>query len=217
MSDAREQLDHMVRTQIENRGIYDGGVLKAFRRIDRARFVPADQQRSAYGDFPLAIGLGQTISQPYIVALMTQSLALEGPERVLEIGTGSGYQTAVLAELAAEVYTVEVHETLQARARQVLESLGYTNVHYRAGDGRAGWPEEAPFDRILCAAAAEEVPRTWVEQLADGGIIVTPVGGMGSQILVSITKRGEALERREFCPCRFVPLVGGTGEGDDDG
>jgi len=217
MSEAHEQLDHMVRTQLESRGIRDGRVLRAFRSLDRGRFVPAGEQRSAYGDFPLAIGLGQTISQPYIVALMTQSLALEGPERVLEIGTGSGYQTAVLAELAAEVYTVEVHETLLAKARQVLESLGYTNVRYRTGDGRAGWPEAGPFDRILCAAAAEEVPRAWIEQLADGGILVTPVGGWGSQILVELSKRGEDLARREFCPCRFVPLVGPDSKGEADG
>ena len=208
MSDAREQLDHMVRTQMENRGIRDPRVLKTFRSVDRARFVPAGDQRSAYGDFPLAIGLGQTISQPYIVALMTQSLALEGPERVLEIGTGSGYQTAVLAELAAEVYTVEVRNSLQVKARGVLDALGYANVHYRAGDGRAGWPQQAPFDRVLCAAAAEQIPGAWADQLADGGTIVTPVGGPGSQILVTITKRGKNLERREFCPCRFVPLVG---------
>ena len=217
MSDVHEQLDHMVRTQLESRGIRDRHVLRVFRSLDRGHFVPAGEQRSAYGDFPLAIGLGQTISQPYIVALMTQSLALDGPERVLEIGTGSGYQTAILAELAAEVYTVEVHETLLAKARQVLESLGYTNVHYRAGDGRAGWPEAGPFDRILCAAAAEEVPRAWIEQLADGGILVTPVGGWGSQILVELSKRGEDLERREFCPCRFVPLVGSDSEGETDG
>jgi len=217
MSEAREQLEHMVRTQLANRDIRDPRVLKVFRSIDRGRFVPTDQQRSAYGDFPLAIGLGQTISQPYIVALMTQSLALDGPERVLEIGTGSGYQTAVLAELAAEVYTVEVREPLQARARQVLESLGYTNVHYRAGDGRGGWPEAAPFDRILCAAAAEEIPQRWIEQLADGGIIVTPVGRWGSQILVELRKRGGDLSRREFCPCRFVPLVGPDAKGETDG
>ncbi len=209
MSDTREQLDHMVRTQLESRSIRGPRVLEAFRRIDRARFVPADEQRSAYGDFPLAIGLGQTISQPYIVALMTQTLALEGPERVLEVGTGSGYQTAVLAELAADVYTIEVRESLQTKARRVLESLGCDNVHYRAGDGRAGWPEEAPFDRILCAAAAEEVPQPWIDQLADGGLIVTPVGRPGAQILVKIAKRGEELEHHEFCPCRFVPLVGG--------
>ena len=213
MSDTREQLDHMVRTQLENRNIRGPRVLEAFRSIDRARFVPAGEQRSAYGDFPLAIGLGQTISQPYIVALMTQSLALEGPERVLEIGTGSGYQTAVLARLAAEVYTVEVRESLQTKARRVLESLGIANVHYRAGDGRAGWPEEAPFHRILCAAAAEEVPQAWIDQLGDGGVIVTPVGGPGVQILVKITKRGERLERHEFCPCRFVPLARGDEAG----
>lgn len=212
MTDAREELDHMVRTQLESRDIRDPRVLEVFRSVDRARFVPAHQQHSAYGDHPVAIGEGQTISQPYIVALMTQSLALEGSERVLEIGTGSGYQTAVLAEMAAEVYTVEVRASLLATARSVLESLACSNIHYRTGNGRAGWPQEAPFDRILCAAAADDVPQPWIDQLADGGILVTPVGGLGSQILVKITKCGGRLARHEFCPCRFVPLVGGNAD-----
>ena len=209
MPDAREELDHMVRTQLQARDITDPRVLDVFRRLDRARFVPPNQQASAYGDFPLPIGEGQTISQPYIVALMTQSLALQGPERVLEIGTGSGYQTAVLAHLAAEVYTIEVRAALQETARGALEALDCRNVHCRLGDGRAGWPEAAPFDRILCAAAAEEVPPAWVEQLADPGVLVTPVSAWGSQILVRLTKRGGQVVRDEFCPCRFVPLVGG--------
>ena len=208
MSDARKWLDGMVRTQLEPRDIRDPRVLEAMRTIDRAAFVPPEQEQAAYGDHPLPIGQGQTISQPYMVAIMTQSLNLEGPERVLEIGTGSGYQTAVLARLAAEVYTIEVHAALLERAQRTLEWLGYANVHYRVGNGCEGWPEAAPFDRILCAAAAAKVPRVWIDQLGEGGILLTPVGGWGGQVLVRLTKYEGRLEREEFCPCRFVPLVG---------
>ena len=212
MPDSRHQLDRMVRTQLASRDIRDPRVLEAFRAIDRARFVPPERRREAYTDHPLPIGQGQTISQPYIVALMTQALDLVGAERVLEIGTGSGYQTAVLARLAGEVYTVEVHAALQDRARRLLDDLCLTNVHYRVGDGRRGWPEEAPFDRILCAAAAEAVPPAWTNQLADGGILVTPVGGGFSQTLSHIEKHGEEVRRHDFCPCRFVPLTGNEEE-----
>jgi len=212
MSDRREHLDRMVRTQLEARDIRDPRVLEAFRAIDRARFVPPDQQVSAYADCPLAIGHGQTISQPYIVALMTQELDLRGHERVLEIGTGSGYQTAVLAHLAAEVYTIEVHATLVERARATLDAIGCRNVHYRVGDGRLGWPEAAPFDRILCAAAAKDIPAPWIDQLADGGRLVVPVGSGFTQVLVLVQKRDGRVTRHEFCPCRFVPLVGGNAE-----
>jgi len=208
MTDTWRQLDRMVRTQLEARDIRDPRVLEAFRSIDRARFVPPERRREAYGDHPVGIGRGQTISQPYIVALMTQALDLAGDQRVLEIGTGSGYQTAMLARLAAQVYTIEVHAALQQRARAVLDALGFHNVHYRVGDGRAGWPEEAPFDRILCAAAAEQVPPAWIDQLADGGVLVTPVGGGLAQTLTRLEKRGGEVHRRDFCPCRFVPLVG---------
>ena len=199
----------MVRTQLEGRDIRDPRVLEVFRTIDRARFVPAAQRDAAYGDYPLPIGENQTISQPYIVALMTQRLDLAGTERVLEIGTGSGYQTAVLATLAAEVCTIEWHGALLETARATLEALGYDNVRYRVGDGRPGWPEAAPFDRILCAAAAEAVPEAWVDQLVDPGRLVTPVETGYGQTLVEVTKRGGHLARHEFCPCRFVPLVGG--------
>ena len=212
MTDDRDPLEHMVRTQLLGRDIRDPRVLEAFRTVDRARFVPPERRREAYGDFPLGIGHGQTISQPYIVALMTQELDLRGSERVLEIGTGSGYQTAILARLAAEVYTVEVHEALQARARTVLETLGLDNVHYRVGDGRRGWPEAAPFDRVLCAAAADEVPQPWIDQLADGGILVTPINGGFGQTLTRIEKHDGRVRRHDFCPCRFVPLVGGGEE-----
>jgi protein-L-isoaspartate(D-aspartate) O-methyltransferase len=213
MSAVSEQLDWMVRTQLESRDIRDPRVLAVFRTIDRARFVPANLRGMAYEDRPLGIGHGQTISQPYMVALMTQSLHLEGAERVLEIGTGSGYQTAVLAALAAKVYTVEFHAPLLAQARETVSSLGCANVEYRVGDGRLGWPQEAPFDRILCAAAAGEVPRPWIEQLADPGILVTPVGSWEGQWLVKITKEGGRQIQQEFCPCRFVPLLGGDEDG----
>ena len=206
---ADANLDWMVRTQLEARDIRSPRVLDAFRRVDRAAFVSAEQKIHAYEDRPLPIGAGQTISQPYMVAIMTQSLDLAGTERVLEIGTGSGYQTAILARLAAEVYTIEVHAALLGRAQQTLEGLGCANVHYRVGNGRAGWPEAAPFDRILCAAAAEEIPPAWLEQLGDPGVLLAPVGGFAGQILARLQKRGGRVDRIEFCPCRFVPLVGG--------
>ena len=206
-------LDWMVRTQLEARDIREERVLDAMRRVDRAAFVPPDHKAHAYEDRPLPIGAGQTISQPYMVALMTQSLDLAGTERLLEIGTGSGYQTAILARLAAEVYTIEVHATLLERARRALEGVGCANVHYRVGNGRAGWPEAAPFDRILCAAAAGDIPAAWLEQLGDPGVLLTPVGGFAGQILVRLEKRGGSVDRIEFCPCRFVPLVGEEEEG----
>jgi len=208
MPDANDALDWMVRTQLEPRGIRDPRVLEAFRTIDRRRFVPPEFRNMAYGDHPLGIGEGQTISQPYMVAEMTQSLDLAGAERVLEIGTGSGYQTAILAHLAAEVYTIEVHATLLERARAMLDAMGFANIRYRVGNGRLGWPEAAPFERILCAAAAVEIPRAWIEQLADPGILLTPVGGWEGQVLVKAVKSGGRVTKHEFCPCRFVPLVG---------
>ena len=214
MTVPNDKLDWMARTQLESRGIHDPRVLEAVRAVDRAAFVPAEFTEFAYEDRPLGIGEGQTISQPYMVALMTQSLALSGRERVLEIGTGSGYQTALLARLAAEVYTVEYYASLQERAKAVLDGLGFTNIHYRVGNGRRGWPEEAPFDRILCAAAAENVPYVWLEQLADPGMLLVPIGPRESQVLVQVSKRGGRTLRSEFCPCRFVPLMdeeGGAG------
>jgi len=208
MPDAHDALDWMVRTQLEPRGIRDPRVLEAFRTIDRRRFVPPEFRNNAYEDHPLGIGEGQTISQPYMVAEMTQSLDLEATHRVLEIGTGSGYQTAILARLAAEVYSIELHAALLERARTALDMHGFTNIHYRVGNGRLGWPEAAPFDRILCAAATIEIPRPWIEQLADPGILLTPVGGWEGQVLVRVTKSGGRVSYHEFCPCRFVPLVG---------
>jgi protein-L-isoaspartate(D-aspartate) O-methyltransferase len=204
--------ERMVRDQIAARGVRAEPVLEAMRAVPRHRFVPDDLRREAYHDHPLAIGYGQTISQPYIVAFMTEELGVRPGHRVLEVGTGCGYQTAVLAALGAEVYTIEVVPQLSARARDLLDELGVGGVHYRVGDGGAGWPEEAPFDRVLVAAAAPDVPRPLLDQLADGGRIVIPVGD-AFQDLVAVQRAGADLRTRTLCAVRFVPLVGRYGEG----
>lgn len=200
----------MVQEQLASpgRGITDPRVLEAMRRVPRHEFVPAELRSEAYADRPLPIGLGQTISQPYIVAFMTEQLAPMPGDRVLEVGTGSGYQAAVLSGLVAEVFTIEILEPLAARATEVLDRLGYANVRVRAGDGYQGWPEEAPFDAILVACAPEAVPPPLVEQLADGGRMIIPVGGPGDQRLVLLEKRGGALTETEVLPVRFVPMTG---------
>lgn len=200
----------MVEEQLVPRGIRDDRVLEAMERVERHRFVPEDQRENAYGDFPIAIGAGQTLSQPYVVALMTEALGLEGSERVLDIGTGSGYQTAVLAELAKEVFTIEVIEELAAAAKARLEPMGYHNIRYRVGDGRQGWPEEAPFDAILVAAAPRELPATLREQLAPGGRLVIPVGPPDLQELeLHERESGDPSRFRveHLGTVRFVPLV----------
>jgi protein-L-isoaspartate(D-aspartate) O-methyltransferase len=198
----------MVRTQIQARGIRDPRVLEVMSRIPRHRFVSGASTYEAYGDFPLSIGRGQTISQPYMVALMSEELQLSGAERVLEIGTGSGYQTAILAELAAEVYTIELIPELIERSRALLGELGYTNVSYRCADGSRGWPDQAPFDRILVAAAAATIPSPLTRQLEDNGILVIPVGDSRSyQTLFIIRRVGGRFDTRESIGCRFVPLV----------
>jgi protein-L-isoaspartate(D-aspartate) O-methyltransferase len=202
------QARRMVETQIRRRGIMDPRVLEVMSRLPRHLFVPDGAQAEAYGDFPVSIGQGQTISQPYMVALMSAELSLTGRERVLEVGTGSGYQTAILAELAAEVYTVELVPGLLKRARKTLDALGYTNIHYRLGDGSRGWPEAAPFDGILVAAAALSVPDALTGQLADNGVMVIPVGNVRSfQTLMLLRRTGRGIESRESIGCRFVPLV----------
>ena len=198
----------MVRLQLRSRGIEAESVLRVMSVLPRHRFVPGSARAEAYGDFPLPIGRGQTISQPYMVALMTAELGLGGRAKVLEIGTGSGYQTAVLAELAGEVYTVELIPTLLERARGLLDELGYRNIRYRAADGTYGWPEEAPFDAILVAAAAPAVPSALTAQLGDNGVLVVPVGrSQAFQTLLTIRRRGARLEQHEGIGCRFVPLV----------
>jgi len=201
----------MVRRQIERRGITDPRVLAAFLAVPRHRFVPPRKIDQAYEDHPVEIGSSQTISQPYMVALMTEALGLRGGERVLEIGTGSGYQTAILASLCGEVYTIERLGALSQHAREVLEDIGFTNVRFRVADGTLGWPEEAPFDHILVAAAGPAVPESLQGQLGDGGRLVMPVGGRGGQDLVVLERRGESLQRRSLGGCIFVQLIGREG------
>ncbi len=196
----------MVADQIRARGVRDPRVLEALTRVPRELFIPEEERAGAYDDRPVPIGYGQTISQPYIVGYMTEALKVQAAHRVLEVGTGCGYQTAVLAELAAEVYSIELIAALAERARRTLDTLGYKNVHVRAGDGYAGWPEQAPFDRILGAAAAEDLPSALVQQLADGGILVMPIGTSYQELRV-LQKRGHDLETLATLPVRFVPMI----------
>jgi len=201
----------MVETQLVTRGIHDPRVLDAMRKVPRHLFVDEALAAQAYADHPLPIGEKQTISQPYIVALMTEALGLEGHEKVLELGTGSGYQTAVLAELADRVFTIERIPSLLHRAREVLNSLGYRNVVYKVGDGTLGWPEEAPFDAILVSAGAPRVPQPLVDQLSMGGRLVLPVGDRLSQELVLVERVPEGIRKTTLGGCRFVDLVGKWG------
>jgi protein-L-isoaspartate(D-aspartate) O-methyltransferase len=198
----------MVSRQIASRGIRDPRVLAAMERVPRHAFVPASECEAAYEDRPLPIGAGQTISQPYIVALMSEALCLGGTERVLEIGTGSGYQTAVLAALAGQVYSLEIVPELASRAALALRSLGAANVELRVGDGTTGWPEAAPFAGILVTAAPLQVPPVLLEQLASGGRLVLPVGPEDDQQLVCIQRSASGYHRRTLAPVRFVPMTG---------
>lgn len=203
--------ERMVETQIKARGIKDERVLKAMLKVPRHLFVEEALRDQAYGDFPLPIGEGQTISQPYIVALMTESLELKGNERVLEIGTGSGYQTAILAELVLWVYTVERFSTLLSKAKKILTELGYKNISFKLDDGTLGWGEASPFDAIIVTAASPQIPPPLIEQLAEGGRIVIPVGDEFSQTLINGIKRGGQLHTKSLEPVRFVKLVGAYG------
>lgn len=198
----------MVEKQLVRRGITDERVLSAMGRIPRHLFVEEAFRQRAYGDHPLPIGQEQTISQPYIVALMTSLLALTGREKILEIGTGSGYQTAVLAELARRVCSIERIPALAMRARALLEGLGYGNVWVRAGNGTLGWSDEAPFDRILVAAGGPSVPPPLFDQLADGGLMVLPIGEQTSQTLTLVENAGGQMRTRPCGDCSFVRLVG---------
>ena len=198
---------NMVARQIESRGVSDARVLDAMRRVPRHRFVPAAQREQAYTDRPLAIGQGQTISQPYIVALMTELIQPRSDTRVLEIGTGSGYQAAVLAECTGEVYTIEILPELGRQGAKLLGELGYDRIHTRIGDGFDGWPEHAPFDAIVVTAAPPRVPQPLLEQLAPGGRLVIPVG-QGSQNLLLITRKPDGFECKTVTPVRFVPMTG---------
>jgi len=196
------------------REVSDPRVLAAMDAVPRHQFVPLQHEDEAYGDYPLPIGYGQTISQPYIVALMTELLELKGDEKVLEIGTGSGYQTAILSLLAREVYSVERIPQLAEKARERLHELGYANVHIHLDDGYEGWPEHAPYDAIIVTCAAEQMPQPLVQQLADGGRLVAPVGESGwSQSLVMLHKRGTDIARRNVAGVVFVPLVRGAAKG----
>jgi protein-L-isoaspartate(D-aspartate) O-methyltransferase len=197
--------------QVKAQGIRDARVLDVLARLSRARFLPPEERAHAAEDRALPIGLDQTISQPLMVAVMTVELALTGSERVLEIGTGSGYQTAVLSALAAEVFTVERLATLSLRARSLLDGLGRTNIHYRIGDGSLGWPDEAPFDRVLVTAGTPSFPAALFAQLREGGILVAPVGASADQDLIQFRKRGGMPVRRKVMPCRFVKLIGEEG------
>ncbi len=201
----------MVDKQIAVRGVTDPRVLAAVRKVPRHRFIPAHLWDQAYGDYPLPIGEDQTISQPYIVALMTEMLELKPTDRVLEVGTGSGYQAAILAELAARVYTIDRVAVLLSRAEQTLTAMGYTNITTRVGDGTLGWPEEMPFDAIIVTAGAPEVPRPLTEQLAAGGRLVIPVGDTWSQTLTRVRKTAEGLKFEYHGGCRFVRLIGKYG------
>ncbi len=199
--------ERMVADQIVARGVKDPKTLAAMRKVPRHLFVPAAWAGQAYDDHPLPIGQGQTISQPYIVAFMTEALGLRGGETVLEVGTGSGYQAAVLAEIAARVYSIEIVLALANEARSRLVGLGYSDVQVRAGDGYAGWPEAAPFDAIMVTAAAPRIPEPLKEQLRDGGRLVLPVGDEYQELIV-VTRRGPRFEERRVLPVRFVPMTG---------
>jgi protein-L-isoaspartate(D-aspartate) O-methyltransferase len=207
--DYKAMREKMVETQIKARGVKDPRVISALLKVERHRFVLEEYLNSAYADQPLPIGEGQTISQPYIVALMTELLELKGDEKVLEIGTGSGYQAAILAELAKEVYTIEIIESLASTAKKRLSELGYQNISVKAGDGYLGWPEAAPFDAIIITAAPDHIPKPLLDQLKEGGRMVVPVGTY-SQELKKIVKRSGKIETTDIISVIFVPM---TGEG----
>jgi len=196
----------MVAEQIRARGVHDELVLAAMARVPRHLFVPPDHVDEAYQDHPVTIGFGQTISQPYIVGYMTEALQLERSHRVLEIGTGCGYQTSILAELVAEVYSVEVIAALAERAQETLAALDYQNIHLKVDDGHRGWPEHAPYDRIVSAAAPHDIPPALFEQLAEGGILAIPIG-ISDQELHVVRRRGDRFDTLSTLPVRFVPMV----------
>ncbi len=197
---------NMVETQLKGRGIHDARVLEVMGKVPRHLFVPEEMKPYAYDDEPLPIGEGQTISQPYIVAYMTEALELKGQESVLEVGTGSGYQTAILAELARQVLTIELIDRLSLRAQEILHKLGYTNIRFKIGDGTLGWQEFAPYDAIMVTAAPPSIPKKLQEQLKVSGRMVIPVGS-GFQDLVLVTREKEEFKKKKLLPVRFVPLI----------
>jgi len=214
--DFKSLREEMVTEQIMGRGVVTPRVIEAFRKVPRHLFVPEEFRSHSYNDHPLPIGEGQTISQPYMVALMTDILNLSGEEKVLEIGTGSGYQAAILAELGKEVYTVERHRALAERAEKVLKDLNYQNVRVLVGDGTKGWKEFSPYQKIIVTASAPDVPQPLFEQLDEMGRLAIPIGGRWSQDLVLVEKRKGNMITKSICGCVFVPLIGEYGYGDID-
>jgi len=211
-ADWESDRERMVRSQLRSRGIRDPRVLRAMSHVPRDRFVPEERRHRAYADHALMLSHGQTISQPFMVAVMTEALGLRGEERALEVGTGSGYQSAVLAELCAEVWTVERVEGLAEDAALLLADLGYGNVEVQVGDGSLGWPEAAPFDAILVTAGAPAPPPSLLDQLdPEGGRLVVPVGGPNLQNVLRVTRSGTEFTTDEMTACRFVPLLGAEG------
>jgi protein-L-isoaspartate(D-aspartate) O-methyltransferase len=209
VSDFAAERERMVQQQLKPRGINDGRVLAAMAKVPREEFIPPQSREASYEDGPLSIGYGQTISQPYIVAFMTEQLRPKPNDRVLEVGTGSGYQAAILGELVAEVYTIEIIEPLTRTAEATLQRLGYKNVHVKAGDGYKGWPENSPFDAIIVTCAPDHVPQPLIDQLKEGGRMIIPVGGsFGNQELYLLEKQNGQLQRRAVLPVRFVPMTG---------
>ncbi len=201
----------MVEEQLVERGVKDLRLLEAMSRVPRHLFAQDSLQHRAYGDTPLPIGENQTLSQPYIVGVMTEALGLKGEERVLEIGTGSGYQTAIIAELARQVFTIERLNNLSRKAQKILEGLNYMNIVFKMFDGTYGWPDQAPFDAILITASARDIPESLIKQLGDGGRLVAPIGEADKQKLVVLTKKGDHVSRRNLGDCKFVPLIGKYG------
>ena len=216
MEDFKRLRDMMVDTQLIPRGIKDERVLSAMRKVPRHLFVDDYMQHNAYADMALPIGDEQTISQPYMVAIMTELLELKGNEKVLEIGTGSGYQAAILGELSREVFTIERKALLAKKPEETFQALGYINIYAITGDGTLGLPEESPFDRILITAGSPKIPEPLIEQLADGGIIIAPVGIRFSQQLLIVRKSKEGVSEQTHVPCVFVPLIGKHGWPEDE-
>ncbi|MCK9400346.1 MAG: protein-L-isoaspartate(D-aspartate) O-methyltransferase [Bacteroidales bacterium] len=207
-----EERAAMVRYQIRSRGIKDEKVLGAMLKVERHRFVPAAYRNEAYEDYPLPVGEGQTISQPYIVAFMTEALELKKEDKVLEIGTGSGYQAAILAEICDSVFTIEIFRSLGLSAIKTLNELGYSNVFVRIGDGYQGWAEHAPYDAIIVTCAPANIPEMLEAQLAEGGRMIIPVGGEYTQNLILLEKESGKLQKKSVLPVRFVPMINEDGE-----
>ncbi len=211
MKDYTDERLNMVDVQLAHRGIKDKRVLDTIRKVTRHLFVPSDLVSVAYADQPLSIGESQTISQPYMVALMSECLRLSGGEKILELGTGSGYQTAILAELGSFVYTIEKINTLSIGAQRTLEHLGYENIKFKVGDGTVGWAKNAPYDRIIVTAGAPGISKVLIDQLSEGGRMVIPVGNSFSQELVVASKINRKIKTENICGCMFVPLIGKYG------